>query len=227
MFNEKIKEYRKKLNLTQEQLAEKINESRQTIVKWESGESEPTISIAKSIAEVFGVTIEEMIGTTPKSKELSIARKVWTIVAIIIVLSFMAMILVIMDPYVEEFFDNMSDNAINAMAIFIIVSIATLAIAMEYLKRYSIKHQDKQIYQSLMPKDIFGRNLNMYDKKIRFLYYFFDVFGFLVFISAIDILSGNAQLKDSILVLVVVGIPAYIVETILNENKIKKFNKMK
>jgi len=28
MFNEKIKEYRKKLNLTQEQLAEKINVSR-------------------------------------------------------------------------------------------------------------------------------------------------------------------------------------------------------
>jgi len=168
-----------------------------------------------------------MIGTTPRSKELSITRKVWTIVAIIIVVSFMAMILVIMDPYVEEFFNNMSHNAINAMVTFMIVSVATLAIGMGYLKGYSIKHQDKQIYQSLMPKDIFGRNLNVYNKKIRFLYYFLDVFGFLVFILAIDMLSGKAQLKDSLLVLVVVGIPINIIEKIINENKIKKFNKMK
>lgn len=227
MFNEKVKEYRKKLNLTQEQLAEKINVSRQTIVKWESGESEPTISIAKNIAEIFGVTLEEMVGITPKSKELSVARKVWTIVGTIIGLSFMAMIFVIMDPYIDNFFDTMSDNAINALVLFMIISIVALVIGMEYLKRYSIKHQDKEIYQSLMPKDIFGRNLNAYDKKIRFLYYFFDVFGFLIFISAIDILSGNADLDLTIFAVLVVGIPAYIIETILNENKIKKFNEMK
>lgn len=36
MYNEKIAYYRKKNMLTQEELAEKINVSRQTITKWEA-----------------------------------------------------------------------------------------------------------------------------------------------------------------------------------------------
>ena len=42
-LNEKIKEYRKIFNLSQEQLAEKLSVSRQVITKWENDEGLPEI----------------------------------------------------------------------------------------------------------------------------------------------------------------------------------------
>lgn len=52
---------RKKLGFTQEQLAEKCEVSRQAVTKWESGESEPTISKLMMLAEIFGVSIDELV----------------------------------------------------------------------------------------------------------------------------------------------------------------------
>ena len=227
MFNEKLKEFRKKANLTQEELAEKINVSRQTIVKWESGESEPIISIAKNIAEIFGVTIEELVGTTSRNKEISITKKVWTVVMAIIVIPFTIMIITIIDPYVEEILNNMSDNVAIAMIAFIVISLVAIFGGRAYLKRYSIKHNNKQIFEQFVPKDIFGRKMTMYNKKTRFALYFLDTFVFILGFSLMDIFTGDMQFKDIIMVSIVVGIPAYIIETILNENRIKKFNKMK
>ena len=43
IFSEQLSKLRKEANLTQEDLAEKCQVSRQAIAKWESGESVPTI----------------------------------------------------------------------------------------------------------------------------------------------------------------------------------------
>ena len=58
----KIVDLRKKNNLTQEQLAEKVGVSRQTISKWELGESTPDIKQAKNLSEIFEIDINELIG---------------------------------------------------------------------------------------------------------------------------------------------------------------------
>lgn len=52
---------RKSAKLTQEQLAEKCNVSRQAVAKWETGESEPTIERLIMLSNIFGVTVDEMI----------------------------------------------------------------------------------------------------------------------------------------------------------------------
>lgn len=52
---------RKKLGFTQEQLAEKCEVSRQAVTKWESGESEPTISKLMLLAEILGLSIDEIV----------------------------------------------------------------------------------------------------------------------------------------------------------------------
>ena len=49
----KILELRKKNNLSQEALAEKIGVTRQTISKWELGETSPDIKQAKELSKVF------------------------------------------------------------------------------------------------------------------------------------------------------------------------------
>ena len=61
LFNEKLKMLRKESNLTQEELAEKLNVSRQAITKWESGEGIPDIENLKQISILFNITIDELI----------------------------------------------------------------------------------------------------------------------------------------------------------------------
>ena len=61
LFNEKLKMLRKESNLTQEELAEKLNVSRQAITKWESGDGTPDIENLKQISIVFNTTIDELV----------------------------------------------------------------------------------------------------------------------------------------------------------------------
>lgn len=62
----KISELRKKFNLSQEQLAEKINVTRQTISNWELGQTVPDIVQAKEISKIFHVTLDELTNNDVK-----------------------------------------------------------------------------------------------------------------------------------------------------------------
>ena len=61
LFNEKLKMLRKESKMTQEQLAEKLNVSRQAITKWESGDGVPDIENLKQISKLFNITIDELV----------------------------------------------------------------------------------------------------------------------------------------------------------------------
>lgn len=56
----KILELRKKENLSQEQLAEKMNVTRQTISKWELSETTPDINQAKELSKIFKISLDEL-----------------------------------------------------------------------------------------------------------------------------------------------------------------------
>lgn len=80
MFADNLMELRKYHNMSQEELAEKIGVSRQTLSKYETGESLPDIEKCKTIADVFGVTVDGLIcyeksdgmglGLPPKGKHI-------------------------------------------------------------------------------------------------------------------------------------------------------------
>jgi transcriptional regulator with XRE-family HTH domain len=57
----KIRELRKKKGLSQEELATKLNVSNQAISKWERAESTPDITVLKTIADLFGVSVDYLI----------------------------------------------------------------------------------------------------------------------------------------------------------------------
>lgn len=61
-FNENLKYLRKKENLTQEQLAEKLHISRQAVTKWESGQAMPDLINLKEMSILFGITLDELVG---------------------------------------------------------------------------------------------------------------------------------------------------------------------
>lgn len=58
----KLSELRKKNNLSQEALAEKLSLSRQAISKWERGESAPDTENLIALSKIFGVTLDELVG---------------------------------------------------------------------------------------------------------------------------------------------------------------------
>lgn len=61
-----IHELRKKHNLSQEQLAEKVGVARQTISKWELGETAPDIKQAQMLSQIFNVSLDEMLYNSSK-----------------------------------------------------------------------------------------------------------------------------------------------------------------
>lgn len=61
MFKDKIRFYRKLRGISQEALADKLGyKSFTTIQKWEDGTSSPPIGTVKKVADILGVTIEEL-----------------------------------------------------------------------------------------------------------------------------------------------------------------------
>ncbi len=59
-FGEKIMNLRKKNGLSQEELAEKVGVARQTISKWELGETSPDIKQSKELSKIFNVSLDEL-----------------------------------------------------------------------------------------------------------------------------------------------------------------------
>lgn len=62
----KILELRKNIGLSQEELAEKVGVSRQTISKWELGETSPDIAQAKKLSKIFNISIDELVNNDKK-----------------------------------------------------------------------------------------------------------------------------------------------------------------
>ena len=62
MLNENLKTLRKNKGYSQEQLAVRLNVVRQTVSKWEKGLSVPDAQMLMDIAEVFSVSVSELLG---------------------------------------------------------------------------------------------------------------------------------------------------------------------
>lgn len=60
-FGENLVELRKYHDFSQEELADRIGVSRQTLSKYETGESLPDIEKCRLLAEIFGVTVDDLI----------------------------------------------------------------------------------------------------------------------------------------------------------------------
>lgn len=56
-----IKKYRTEKNMTQDALAEKLCVTRQAVSNWENGRTQPDVETLEKLAEVFEVSVEELI----------------------------------------------------------------------------------------------------------------------------------------------------------------------
>ena len=61
MENSNLKRLRKNAKLTQEELAERLNVTRQTVAKWETGESLPDIDSCIAMSRLYNITIDDLV----------------------------------------------------------------------------------------------------------------------------------------------------------------------
>ena len=69
MLSNNIYTLRRQRGLSQEQLAEALDVSRQAISKWENGAAVPELDKLQTIASFFGVTLDELTGDGTASKD--------------------------------------------------------------------------------------------------------------------------------------------------------------
>ena len=103
MFGENLKTLRKNKGITQEELAARLNVVRQTISKWEKGQSVPDAEMLVRLAEIFEVPVSQLLGgpIEPDAQSDSLAeqlarineqlviknrraKRIWTAIAVIV-----------------------------------------------------------------------------------------------------------------------------------------------
>ncbi len=66
-IGKKITDLRKNNKLSQEDLAEKLSVTRQTISKWELGQTYPSINQAKELSKIFNISLDELVNNDIKN----------------------------------------------------------------------------------------------------------------------------------------------------------------
>lgn len=78
MNTSNLKKLRKNARLTQEDLAEHLNVTRQTVAKWETGESVPDIDSCIAMSKLYNITVDDLVssasntddGNAPRGKHM-------------------------------------------------------------------------------------------------------------------------------------------------------------
>ena len=136
MLSEKLYKLRKNSGLSQEQLAEKLNVSRQAISKWESGTAVPESEKLVTISNYFGVSVdyllkdeeEKVIGT-----DCNVEEKPKMIAGIIICIAGIVSMIIwgLLSIFSPEASDQMSESSmitIDGNGIFLILCVVAIIV---------------------------------------------------------------------------------------------------
>ena len=237
MLSEKIKELRKKKGLTQEDLANALNVSRQAITKWESGDGSPDIENLKNIALYFHVSVDYLIDSTTE-KVIDLKTKFQLVEIFLFVFG---ICLGIVAKSFEFGF------VMCLLMPGILVCIENIVLNKKYEKEDNILAQ-KELQEKTLPTDMFGRilNTNKEAKSSRIKQYLVnstltisvwaifssiatlfgkDAFTISTDLKIIDNLTIN-NILNYILGFITGLLILFILEYVIYELKIKKYNKI-
>lgn len=127
---EKIKQLRKDNNMTQEDLAEKLNVSRQTISKWETNITIPDADNIVAISKLFNITTDELLDykveTVQKKKQFIIDM----IVLLFGIVGFILFAILLMTNQIDETSSVIMINGYGIASILFLILIITFIIIM-------------------------------------------------------------------------------------------------
>lgn len=118
----KILELRKQKNLSQEQLAEKMGVARQTISKWELGETSPDLEQSKQLSQLFNVSLDDLTNNDIKNvlitKVNNTEKSLKTIINVLKIIFLILCILVIICISIIFFQDYFHAEPVGETTIF-------------------------------------------------------------------------------------------------------------
>ena len=147
-INEKIYSLRKKAGLSQEELADKLNVSRQTVSKWELGDSTPDFDKIVPLCNIFGITTEELLRDKKIDMEVDNNKPdviKAALISISVLLYFMGIVFIV---FGEEYL-NLSDGILVPIFLFI-CGLATATIVFTCMTRPS-KREKKEVIENKDP----------------------------------------------------------------------------
>ena len=139
-INEKIYNLRKEHNLSQEELADKLNVSRQTISKWELGESCPDFDKIVPLCEVFNIGTEELLRDKKEIVQKENSHKVDVIKAVLICISIFFYFIALIGTIVAEEFLHLNDGLVAATFLSL-SAIGTIILVFTLLTRRTPKEE--------------------------------------------------------------------------------------
>ena len=160
-----IKDLRKKHNLTQKDLADKLGVTYQAVSKWENGKNIPDIEILKEISNIFNVDIDSIIGNEKKKKSKKSKIMIGIILIIIIGLLFIAIAIKNTSSFeFKKISTTCDDFKITGSAAY---NKKTSSI---YISNVEFCGDDDEVYKSLEctlyeEYDNVKKNISTYDKK--------------------------------------------------------------
>lgn len=237
MLSEKIKELRKKKGLTQEDLANALNVSRQAITKWESGDGSPDIDNLKNIALYFHVSVDYLIDS---STEKVIDLKTKFQLAEVFLFIFGICLGIVAKSFEFGF-------VMCLLMPGILACIANIVLNKKYEKEDNILAQ-KELQEKTLPTDMCGRilNTNKEAKSSRIKQYLVNstltisvwtifssiatLFGKYAFIISTDLKIIDNSTINNILNYILGFITGllilFMLEYVIYELKVKKYNKI-
>ena len=113
-IGKKIMDLRKKNGLSQEELAEKVGVARQTISKWELGETSPDLKQAKELSKIFNVSLDELADNDIKDILIEKTSNTEKLAGIILTLIKVMVVFVVVAPILlfilRIIFKNIHEN---------------------------------------------------------------------------------------------------------------------
>lgn len=147
----KLYELRKDHNLSQEEVAEKLNVTRQTISKWETNQSMPDLDKIVPICELYGISSDTLLKGTTKieQKEVSrsdnsIRKEKAKIISISVFLYFISVIWIIISESLKEMNEN-----IKVSIFLLICAFATVYLIYKFMSFPKEKIEKPKKYKAL------------------------------------------------------------------------------
>lgn len=66
MLSERIRQLREARGITQVELAKRLSVTKQSVSNWENNNIQPSVEMAVSIADFFGITLDDLLGRTDR-----------------------------------------------------------------------------------------------------------------------------------------------------------------
>lgn len=163
MIGEKLYELRRKNNLSQEEVAEKLNVSRQTVSKWETNQSQPDFDKIIPICNLFRISTEELLTGKKQDKIIGENSKNKTKALVISISTFLYFLAVIFIILADSF--NLDSNLVVSIFLFII-AVSTCLLIFYFVSINKDKKEEKVVEE--------------YEKYDGILAIFFTIIYFLI-----------------------------------------------